>query len=105
MLFFLLQNNGFCGSDLCNNRARLGVRCLPTITLAKSDILPERWLLFPFKRICRFCLDSGSKDLGNGVGTKIWQCYDSLPVQAWPLAEDKRLVRCGASQCLALLSR
>ncbi|KAJ3512324.1 hypothetical protein NLJ89_g3579 [Agrocybe chaxingu] len=37
-----------------------------------------------------FCLDAGSTP-GNGVGLKIWQCYDNLPSQQWYFTDDSRI--------------
>jgi len=28
---------------------------------------------------------------GNGVGLKIWQCYDNLPAQQWFYTDDNRI--------------
>jgi len=28
---------------------------------------------------------------GNGVGMKIWQCYDNLPAQQWHYTDDNRI--------------
>lgn len=53
-----------------------------------------------------FCLDAGSsmsslrrfgscthlfQAPGNGVGMKIWQCYDNLPAQQWYYTADNRI--------------
>ncbi|TFK21499.1 G-X-X-X-Q-X-W domain-containing protein [Coprinopsis marcescibilis] len=48
-----------------------------------------------------FCLDAGSSP-ANGVGMKIWQCYDNLPAQQWVFTDENRIVLQGASQCLDL---
>ncbi|KAF9473924.1 G-X-X-X-Q-X-W domain-containing protein [Pholiota conissans] len=37
-----------------------------------------------------FCLDAGSSP-ANGVGLKIWQCYDNLPAQQWYYTLDNRI--------------
>ncbi|EAU82201.2 G-X-X-X-Q-X-W domain-containing protein [Coprinopsis cinerea okayama7 len=37
-----------------------------------------------------FCLDAGSNP-ANGVGMKIWQCYDNLPAQQWFYRDDNRI--------------
>ncbi|KAJ3516408.1 hypothetical protein NLJ89_g1150 [Agrocybe chaxingu] len=37
-----------------------------------------------------FCLDAGSSP-ANGVGLKIWQCYDNLPAQQWHYTDDNRI--------------
>ncbi|KAH6867250.1 ricin B lectin domain-containing protein, partial [Coprinopsis sp. MPI-PUGE-AT-0042] len=37
-----------------------------------------------------FCMDAGSSP-GNGVGLKIWQCYDGLPAQQWFVTDDYRI--------------
>ncbi|KAL0945344.1 hypothetical protein HGRIS_000842 [Hohenbuehelia grisea] len=48
-----------------------------------------------------FCLDAGSSP-GNGIGMKIWQCYDNLPAQAFYYTDDKRIAVTGKGQCLDL---
>ncbi|KDR84330.1 hypothetical protein GALMADRAFT_237117 [Galerina marginata CBS 339.88] len=48
-----------------------------------------------------FCLDAGSTP-GNGVGMKIWQCYDNLPAQLWYYAPDNTLILSGSAYCLDL---
>ncbi|TFK38391.1 carbohydrate-binding module family 13 protein [Crucibulum laeve] len=48
-----------------------------------------------------FCLDAGSSP-ANGVGMKIWQCFDSLPAQTWFATEDNRIALAGQGQCLDL---
>ncbi|KAF9473923.1 hypothetical protein BDN70DRAFT_885382 [Pholiota conissans] len=37
-----------------------------------------------------FCLDAGSSP-ANGIGLKIWQCYDNLPAQQWYYTLDDRI--------------
>ncbi|TFK65365.1 carbohydrate-binding module family 13 protein [Pluteus cervinus] len=37
-----------------------------------------------------FCLDAGSSPQ-NGVGLKVWQCYDNLPAQDWYWTDDNRI--------------
>lgn len=45
-----------------------------------------------------YCLDAGSSP-GNGVGMKIWTCYDNLPAQTWAFANGNiKLV--SANQCI-----
>jgi len=48
-----------------------------------------------------FCLDAGSTP-GNGVGMKIWQCYDNLPAQEWFYTADRRIALTGRGLCLDL---
>jgi len=48
-----------------------------------------------------FCLDAGSTP-GNGVGMKIWECYDGLPAQQWYYTDDNRIALEGKGQCLDL---
>ncbi|KAF8997618.1 G-X-X-X-Q-X-W domain-containing protein [Cyathus striatus] len=48
-----------------------------------------------------FCLDAGAAS-GNGVGMKIWQCYDNLPAQAWYYTDDNRIALENQRQCLDL---
>ncbi|RXW19505.1 hypothetical protein EST38_g6362 [Candolleomyces aberdarensis] len=50
-----------------------------------------------------FCLDASSTP-GNGVGIKIWQCYDNLPAQQWYYTADNRIALEGQGQCLDLTS-
>ncbi|KAJ3520024.1 hypothetical protein NMY22_g12929 [Coprinellus aureogranulatus] len=50
-----------------------------------------------------FCLDAGSTP-GNGVGMKIWECYDNLPAQQWFFTSDNRIALEGQGQCLDLPS-
>ncbi|KAJ3495266.1 hypothetical protein NLJ89_g10653 [Agrocybe chaxingu] len=37
-----------------------------------------------------FCLDAGSAP-ANGVGMKIWECFDNLPAQQWFFTTDDRI--------------
>lgn len=37
-----------------------------------------------------FCLDAGASP-ANGVGMKIWTCYDNLPAQEWYYTDDNRV--------------
>ncbi|KAH6885095.1 carbohydrate-binding module family 13 protein [Coprinopsis sp. MPI-PUGE-AT-0042] len=46
-----------------------------------------------------FCMDAGSSP-GNGVGLKIWQCYDGLPAQQWFVTDDYRIALEGQGLCL-----
>ncbi|GLB44971.1 putative G-X-X-X-Q-X-W domain-containing protein [Lyophyllum shimeji] len=48
-----------------------------------------------------FCLDAGSSP-ANGVGMKIWQCYEGLPAQSWTYTQNKHLQLSGTAQCLDL---
>ncbi|TFK67156.1 hypothetical protein BDN72DRAFT_899185 [Pluteus cervinus] len=48
-----------------------------------------------------FCLDAGSAP-GNGVGMKIWQCYDNLPAQDWWYTDDNRIALTNQGLCLDL---
>ncbi|TFK37931.1 ricin B lectin domain-containing protein [Crucibulum laeve] len=48
-----------------------------------------------------FCLDAGSSP-GNGVGMKLWQCYDNLPAQQWYFTDDDRIALEGKGLCLDL---
>ncbi|RDB27190.1 Endo-1,4-beta-xylanase A [Hypsizygus marmoreus] len=48
-----------------------------------------------------FCLDAGSTP-GNGVGAKIWTCYDNLPAQAWYYTDDNRIALTDQGLCLDL---
>ena len=46
-----------------------------------------------------YCLDAGS-NISNGVGLKIWTCYDGLDAQAWYATDDNRFAVTGKGQCL-----
>jgi hypothetical protein len=48
-----------------------------------------------------FCLDAGSKP-ANGIGLKIWQCYDNLPAQQWFYTDDNRIALEGQGFCTDL---
>lgn len=48
-----------------------------------------------------YCLDAGSTP-GNGVGMKIWQCYDNLPAQQWYYTQDDRIAFQDHGLCLDL---
>ncbi|KAF4608057.1 hypothetical protein EYR40_000400 [Pleurotus pulmonarius] len=48
-----------------------------------------------------FCLDAGSRP-GNGVGMKIWTCYDNLPAQEWYYTGDNRIALFNKGLCLDL---
>jgi hypothetical protein len=48
-----------------------------------------------------FCLDAGSSP-ANGVGMKIWQCYNNLPAQTWYYTLDRRIALEGKGLCLDL---
>ncbi|KAF8978541.1 carbohydrate-binding module family 13 protein, partial [Cyathus striatus] len=68
----------------------------------------QKWVINGFSTKVKlagtnFCLDAGSSP-GNGVGMKIWQCYDNLPAQAWYFTDDYRIALEGKGQCLDLPS-
>lgn len=48
-----------------------------------------------------FCLDAGSNP-ANGVGMKIWQCFDNLPAQDWFYTADDRVALTNQGFCLDL---
>ncbi|KAF8960460.1 ricin B lectin domain-containing protein [Flammula alnicola] len=48
-----------------------------------------------------FCLDAGTNP-ANGIGLKIWQCYDNLPAQQWYYTEDNRIALEGQGFCTDL---
>ncbi|KAF5368698.1 hypothetical protein D9615_010311 [Tricholomella constricta] len=48
-----------------------------------------------------FCLDAGSHPK-NGVGMKIWTCYDNVEAQKWYYTDDKRIALTGQGLCLDL---
>ncbi|KAJ8520470.1 hypothetical protein ONZ45_g2708 [Pleurotus djamor] len=48
-----------------------------------------------------FCLDAGSAP-ANGIGMKIWTCFDNLPAQQWYYTGDLRVAVEGKGQCLDL---
>ncbi|GLB36857.1 putative G-X-X-X-Q-X-W domain-containing protein [Lyophyllum shimeji] len=48
-----------------------------------------------------YCLDAGSNP-GNGVGMKIWTCYDNLPAQQWYFTNDSRIALENHGLCLDL---
>ncbi|KAF7436058.1 hypothetical protein PC9H_002884 [Pleurotus ostreatus] len=48
-----------------------------------------------------FCLDAGSTP-ANGIGMKIWQCFDDLPAQQWFLTDDDRIALENQGFCLDL---
>ncbi|KAF8157229.1 ricin B lectin domain-containing protein [Crassisporium funariophilum] len=48
-----------------------------------------------------FCLDAGSSP-ANGVGLKIWQCYDNLAAQSWYYTDDNRIALQGKGLCTDL---
>ncbi|KAL4265377.1 Carbohydrate-binding module family 13 protein [Pleurotus pulmonarius] len=48
-----------------------------------------------------FCLDAGSSP-GNGVGMKVWQCFDNLPAQQWFFTDDNRIALENQGLCLDL---
>ncbi|KAH6885084.1 carbohydrate-binding module family 13 protein [Coprinopsis sp. MPI-PUGE-AT-0042] len=49
----------------------------------------------------QFCLDAGSAP-ANGVGLKVWQCYDALPAQQWYFTTDNRIALEGQGLCVDL---
>ncbi|PPQ97857.1 hypothetical protein CVT26_013026 [Gymnopilus dilepis] len=48
-----------------------------------------------------FCLDAGSTP-ANGVGMKIWECFDNLPAQQWFYTDDNRIALENQGLCLDL---
>ncbi|KAF8960459.1 G-X-X-X-Q-X-W domain-containing protein [Flammula alnicola] len=48
-----------------------------------------------------FCLDAGTTP-ANGVGLKIWQCFDKLPAQQWFYTNDNRIALEGQGFCTDL---
>ncbi|KAH9481422.1 hypothetical protein JR316_0005948 [Psilocybe cubensis] len=48
-----------------------------------------------------FCLDAGTTP-ANGVGMKIWQCYDGLPAQRWYKSPNGQIILEGTAYCLDL---
>lgn len=46
-----------------------------------------------------YCLDAGSAP-GNGVGAKVWTCYDGLAAQNWFYTDDNHIALTGGSVCL-----
>ena len=48
-----------------------------------------------------FCLDAGSNP-GNGVGMKIWTCFNNLPAQQWFYTGDNRIALENKGLCLDL---
>ncbi|KAJ3571080.1 hypothetical protein NP233_g3987 [Leucocoprinus birnbaumii] len=48
-----------------------------------------------------FCLDAGASP-ANGVGMKIWQCFDNLPAQDWFYTNDDRIALTNQGFCLDL---
>ena len=48
-----------------------------------------------------FCLDAGSSP-SNGIGMKIWTCYDNLPAQQWFYTGDNRIALENQGFCLDL---
>ncbi|KAH6867232.1 ricin B lectin domain-containing protein [Coprinopsis sp. MPI-PUGE-AT-0042] len=51
----------------------------------------------------QFCLDAGSVP-ANGVGMKVWQCFNGLPAQQWFYTDDNGIVLDGQGLCLDLPS-
>ena len=49
-----------------------------------------------------FCLDAGSNP-ANGVGMKIWQCFDNLPAQDWFYTADDRVALTNQGRIVFLL--
>ncbi|KAJ9113194.1 hypothetical protein QFC22_006033 [Naganishia vaughanmartiniae] len=47
-----------------------------------------------------YCVDFGSDRGVNGVGAKIWQCYDNVPAQNLYITGDAHLAVEGDNQCL-----
>jgi hypothetical protein len=48
-----------------------------------------------------FCLDAGSTP-ADGVGLKIWECFDNLPAQEWFYTDDFRIALEGWGLCTDL---
>ncbi|KAF9449375.1 carbohydrate-binding module family 13 protein, partial [Macrolepiota fuliginosa MF-IS2] len=48
-----------------------------------------------------YCLDAGSTPR-NGVGVKIWECFDNLPAQTWFYTDDNRIALYNPDLCLDL---
>ncbi|KAF8988418.1 ricin B lectin domain-containing protein, partial [Cyathus striatus] len=48
-----------------------------------------------------YCLDAGSSP-ANGVGMKIWTCYDNLPAQTWTYTTSNTIALSVQGQCLDL---
>ncbi|KAF9529142.1 ricin B lectin domain-containing protein [Crepidotus variabilis] len=48
-----------------------------------------------------YCLDAGT-NTANGVGMKIWTCYDNLGAQEWFASSNKQIIREGTGFCLDL---
>ncbi|EKM79676.1 hypothetical protein AGABI1DRAFT_114159 [Agaricus bisporus var. burnettii JB137-S8] len=48
-----------------------------------------------------FCLDAGSSP-ANGVGMKIWQCFDNLPAQQWTYNSENQIKLADKDFCLDL---
>ncbi|PPQ75089.1 hypothetical protein CVT24_010154 [Panaeolus cyanescens] len=48
-----------------------------------------------------YCLDAGSNP-ANGIGMKIWTCYDNLPQQKWLYNSQNQLVLQNLGLCLDL---
>lgn len=46
-----------------------------------------------------YCVDFGSDRGVNGVGLKIWQCYDGLPAQQLYITGDNHIAVEGDNQC------
>ncbi|KAJ9119935.1 hypothetical protein QFC24_005418 [Naganishia onofrii] len=47
-----------------------------------------------------YCVDFGSDRGVNGVGAKIWECYDNLPAQSLWITDDNHIAVVGDNQCM-----
>ncbi|TFK66788.1 ricin B-like lectin [Pluteus cervinus] len=68
--------------------------------------LNQYWLVQPGETKIQvantgYCLDAGSSPQ-NGVGLKIWQCYDNLAAQDWVFTGDHSIALNHQSQCVDL---
>ncbi|KAG6886767.1 hypothetical protein C0992_002478 [Termitomyces sp. T32_za158] len=66
----------------------------------------QMWNIMPGQttvkvHINNFCLDAGSTP-GNGVGMKIWECFDGLAAQTWFYTDDQRIALLNQGLCLDL---
>ncbi|KAF9442685.1 carbohydrate-binding module family 13 protein [Macrolepiota fuliginosa MF-IS2] len=48
-----------------------------------------------------FCLDAGMVP-ANGIGMKIWECFNNLPAQDWFYTSDQRIALTNQGLCLDL---
>lgn len=55
-----------------------------------------RWIKYVSSRnLDPFILKFPFAGPGNGVGMKVWQCYDGLDAQAWYYTDDDRIALTG----------